>query len=222
MSGADLDRADLWLDQAVGHHVDGDLDAADAAALTAKIKAYVGVTWILLSEAHNRRADKALGYDSWADYVKAEFDMSRAHAYRLVAHAQAVYELAGAAGIGDVSPMGDIPERTTRGVDTEALAEEVAAEASNLPTDATDEDRADVVRSALARQITKTETTTTTFDPETGEIVGEGEPPATGSGAGEDVAPGQTREAPSAPSPAPPTVICPTCNGSGVVEADAA
>lgn len=42
-------------------------------------------------------------------------------------------------------------------------------------------------------------------DPETGEIVaGEDRPSATGSGAGEDVAPGQTREA-SSPSPASAT-----------------
>lgn len=168
--------ASLWLDQAVGHHVEGDLDASEAATLTAKIKAYVGVTWILLSEAHARRADKALGYGSWADYVKAEFDMSRGHAYRLIAHAKAVYELAEAAGITDVSPMGDISERETRDADLDEVAAEVQRQVAALPADATDEDRADAVRGALARQTTTrttTETTTTDFDPETGEILGE-------------------------------------------------
>lgn len=169
--------ASLWLDQAVGHRVEGDLDASEAATLTAKIKAYVGVTWILLSEAHARRADRALGYDSWADYVKAEFDMSRGHAYRLVAHAKAVYELAEVAGISDVSPMGDIPERDTRDADLDEVAAEVERQAAALPADATDEDRADVVRGALARQTTTrttTETTTTDFDPETGEVLSGG------------------------------------------------
>lgn len=187
--------ASLWLDQAVGHHVEGDLDATEAAALTAKIKAYVGVTWLLLNEAHERRADKALGYASWAEYVEAEFDMSRSYAYRLIAHAKAVYELAGKAGLSDVSPIGDIPEGKTRAIDIEEVAAEVERQAAALPAEATDEDRAEVVRQSLAKQTTKrttTETTETTFDPETGEVLSgvrhehAGDLDATQQGAGDD------------------------------------
>lgn len=186
--------ASLWLDQAVGHHVEGDLTADEALALTAKIKSYVGVTWLLLNEAHKRRADKALGYGSWAEYVEAEYDMSRSYAYRLIAHAKAVYELAGVAGLSDVSPIGDIPEGKTRAIDIDEVAAEVERQAAALPADATDEDRADVVRRALARQTTTkttTETTTTDFDPETGEVLSGVRPEhldenATQQGAGDD------------------------------------
>lgn len=175
MSAAlDLASGSLWLDQAVGHHVDGELNRLEAEAVTAKIKAYVGVTWILIAEAHSRRADKALGYSSWAEYVETEFDMSRAHAYRLIAHAQAVYELAGAAGLDDVSPIGDIPEGATRAADLAAVAAEVEEQVALLGESASDEDRAEVVRAAVQTHTTKTtveETTSTTFDPETGEIL---------------------------------------------------
>lgn len=219
--------AALWLDQAVGHHVEGDLDKMDALAVTAKIKAYAGVAWTLLVEAHERKAHKALGYASWAEYVEAEFDMSRSRSYQLISQARVVLEISEA-----VSTMVDISEREAR--DLAPMIEEakaaVTAVADALPTDASPEDKTAAVTEALDRlrtsvvdarkpkatQTTKTETTTTTFDPETGEIgcdqpsLSEG---AAGSGGDESPV-----AAPSpAPKVAPPTITCPTCHGSGVV-----
>lgn len=85
----------------------GDLTPDEAQVLTAKIKAHVTQAWLLITEAHDRRAYKALGYVTFAAYVEAEFDMKRAHAYRLINQGRVIAELAQAAG---VSPDGDIAE----------------------------------------------------------------------------------------------------------------
>lgn len=102
----------------------GDLTPDEAQVLTAKIKAHVTQAWLLITEAHDRRAYKALGYDTFAAYVEAEFDMKRAHAYRLINQGRVIAELAHAAGVStlvdtdDVSPMGDtgtmVPSVTER------------------------------------------------------------------------------------------------------------
>lgn len=180
---SELERGGLWLDQAVGHHVEGNLTADEAALLTAKIKSYVGVTWVLIAEAHARRAHKALGYPTWADYVEAEFDISRSRSYQLISQARVVLEISEA-----VSTDVDISEAMARDLHPvldEAKAAAVDA-AEALPEGATDEDKSAAVTEALDRlrasaveatrpkatqTHTVTESTTTIFDPETGEIV---------------------------------------------------
>lgn len=176
--------AGLWLEQAVGHHVDGDLSRMDAEAVTAKIKAFAGVAWVLLNEAHHRKAHKAMGYATWGEYVEVEFDMSRSRSYQLINQARVITEISEA-----VSTMVDITERDARDilpVLEEAKADVVSA-VEALPADATDEDKRSTAKGALdatrskivprpteptGTQTTRTtETTTTTFDPETGEIV---------------------------------------------------
>ena len=49
-----------------------DLDATEARALTDQIKTQVSELLPLIVEAFQRRADRALGYDSWAGYSDAE------------------------------------------------------------------------------------------------------------------------------------------------------
>lgn len=138
----------LWLDQAVGHHVEGDLTKMDALAVTAKIKAYAGVAWTLLVEAHSRKAHRALGYKSWAEYVEAEFDMSRSRSYQLISQARVVMEISEA-----VSTDVDISEAAARDllpVIDEAKA--VAVEAvESVPDDAPAEDKQAAVQDALDR-----------------------------------------------------------------------
>lgn len=80
--------------------------ADEARALTERIKDAAEAIWSLLLEAHERRAWSALGYARWEDYVRAEFDMARAHSYRLLDQARVIRE------IESVSPFGDIPSIT--------------------------------------------------------------------------------------------------------------
>lgn len=120
------------------------LDKADATALTQRIRTAAEGVRDMLLEAHDRQAWKALGYNSWSAYVRGEFDMGRAHSYRLLNHGRVIKAIGDATG--KVSPIGDIPEgvarelkrdlpgaieeikaRTERGEDPAQSAKEIAA-----------------------------------------------------------------------------------------------
>lgn len=62
----------------------GPLTADEARDLTVRIRQQVQSLWMLVTEAHDRKAWQAMGYDSWAAYVRAELQMSQARAYQLV------------------------------------------------------------------------------------------------------------------------------------------
>jgi lambda repressor-like predicted transcriptional regulator len=51
-----------------------DLDERDAIALTGRIKSAVGDLMILVAKAWQGRVWIALGYDSWPEYIKGEFN----------------------------------------------------------------------------------------------------------------------------------------------------
>lgn len=121
------------------------LTANEAQALTAKIKGYVSSAWIMLVEAHDRLAHVALGYGTWEEYVRVEFDISRQHAYRLLDQGRVIAEIEAA-----VSPMGDITpeqiadvvnEREARAIKpviaevADAIRSELAAAADLAPDD---------------------------------------------------------------------------------------
>lgn len=122
-----------------------ELTEAEALKLTAEIKAWAGTLWQKLKQAHDGKAWKAMGYGSWTEYLSTEFDVSRSRGYQLVAHANAIAELADAAGV-EVSTMVDTSERITRGLDLASTAEEVRRQVAVLPQDATDDERAAVTR----------------------------------------------------------------------------
>lgn len=85
--------------------------ADEARDLTERIKAHAETLWALLLEAHERRAWKALGYETWNDYVAGEFAMSKQHSFRLLDQGRVIREIEEASG----SPMGDsITERAAR------------------------------------------------------------------------------------------------------------
>lgn len=126
----------------------------EARSITAEIKAWAGTLWKKLKQAHDGQAWRALGYDSWRAYIDAEFDMGKSQAYRLLTHANAVYELAGAAGLtpDELSPAGDtIPERVTRGLDLDAVCEAIREAVMDLPRDATTATRAQLVEEITVR-----------------------------------------------------------------------
>lgn len=104
----------------------------EARHLTDRIRDTVEATWALLLEAHEQRAWAALGYSTWAEYVSAEFSMSRRHSYRLLDHGRVVRAIEEATNSvtrgshGSVSPIGDISERVAR--DIKPHLDEVTAE----------------------------------------------------------------------------------------------
>jgi len=133
----------------------GLLDAAEARALTDRIKQTAERLWSLLEQAHDRQAWRALGYSTWNDYVRAEFDMSKQQSFRLLDQARVIRELTSAAE----SPMGDsepvqVSEREARDLKphlhevTDAVRDRVE-EAREADPKTTPEQAADVAREVV-------------------------------------------------------------------------
>lgn len=70
--------------------LDFEMSEAKAREVTDAIRAAASATYILLAQAHAGKAYKALGYDTWADYVKNEFDISASRSYQLLDLSKAV------------------------------------------------------------------------------------------------------------------------------------
>lgn len=83
----------------IGNPPASTMTAADARALTDRIRARLGEVSLALLEAHDRRAWAAIGYGSWADYVSREFGLSRSRSYELLDHARISIALGRAAGL---------------------------------------------------------------------------------------------------------------------------
>jgi len=73
--------------------VDGDMSEARAREITNAIRSAATATFVLIAFAHQHNAHKALGYDTWAEYVKAEFDMSAQRSYQLLDLSRVVNEI---------------------------------------------------------------------------------------------------------------------------------
>lgn len=144
MSVQSQDDARLWVEKVVGHAVGDELTKLEAEQVTAKIKAYAKVAWLLLFEAHKRQAHKAMGYATWADYVEAEFDMSRSRSYQLISQARVVYEISEV-----VSTTVDINERQARDLAPHLDEAKAAAKAA---VDALDDAATEAERAAAAEQ----------------------------------------------------------------------
>jgi len=124
----------------------------EALAITAEIKSWSTTLWQKLKQAHDGQAWRALGYKSWRAYIDTEFEMGKSQAYRLLTHANAVYEIAGAAGLDpeELSPAGDtFTERQTRGLDLEAVTEAIRIAMESI------EPGAKATRAEIAARITK-------------------------------------------------------------------
>lgn len=83
----------------------------EARRLTDEIRGAAERVWSLLLEAHDRQAWSALGYSTWADYVQAEFDMSRSRSYQMLDQGRVIRAIEEVTG---VSTKVDISEREAR------------------------------------------------------------------------------------------------------------
>ena len=79
---------------------EGAMTKAAAEEVTEAIKSYATATWVLVKRAHDGKAWKSLGYSTWADYVKTEFDMSASRSYQLINQAEVI------AALEDAAPSG--------------------------------------------------------------------------------------------------------------------
>lgn len=75
------------LEEVIGTEVElyeDQMSEARAQEITEAIRATASVTFALLAQAHQHKAHKALGYDTWEEYVRHEFDMSAQRSYQLL------------------------------------------------------------------------------------------------------------------------------------------
>lgn len=69
---------------------ESDMQESEAREITEAIRSAATATYILLAQAHERKAYKALGYNTWADYVREEFEISPQRSYQLLDLSKAV------------------------------------------------------------------------------------------------------------------------------------
>src|ERR1700722_7772485 len=74
----------------------------EARALTEQIKAGLHATPLLLLEAHSKRAWQVLGYSTWEEYVRREFNFSRSRSYQLLDHGRVLRVLMASAKLTTV------------------------------------------------------------------------------------------------------------------------
>jgi hypothetical protein len=95
------------------------LSQAEARRLTDEVKADAQRLWAKLLKLYEGGAHIALGYASWAEYCEQEFQMKKAHAYRLLKAAQILETTL------TQSPIGDSFKVTSQVPESEALAREL-------------------------------------------------------------------------------------------------
>lgn len=109
----------------------------EARQLTDEIRNAAEQVWELLVAAHDRQAWSALGYATWADYVRTEFDMSRRQAYYLLDQGRVAFAIEEASGVQHVAH--DLTIRETQEIKphltavTSSIKDKVAAEATVEP-----------------------------------------------------------------------------------------
>lgn len=77
-----------------------ELTYEEAKELTEHIRATADMLYVLIARAHAGKAWLALGYESFKEYVGAEFNISRSRAYQLLDQARVVEAIAAAAPEG--------------------------------------------------------------------------------------------------------------------------
>lgn len=89
------------------------LTEEEARQLTTTIQHLTVQTWILLSEAHERKAWAALGYETWKDYVTIELKMSESRSFQILDTAKIMKAVA-QAGVERVEAIEPPPARVVQ------------------------------------------------------------------------------------------------------------
>lgn len=105
------------------HISDTPLSKSQAEDLTRSIRDAAEVIWVLIARAHAGKAWKALGYDSWAEYVQEEFNMSRSRSYQLLDQAKVISAVTNALPEGSEIAVTESSARELKYVIQEAVPE---------------------------------------------------------------------------------------------------
>lgn len=110
------------------------LTETEARELTEHIRSVADALYVLIARAHAGRAWEPLGYNSFADYVRAEFDISKSRAYQLLDQAKVVAEITAAAPDGTQINITEAAARDLKHVIGE-LAPDIAEATANVDPD---------------------------------------------------------------------------------------
>ena len=174
------------------------MSEAEARALTTQIQRTSVRLWLLVTEAHDRKAHLALGYETWADYSKAELNMSESRSYQLLDTGHVMKALA--AGGVNVEMTQPPPARVVARVKDRLTEVKKAAEQAVRKGDSVDKAMRDLAR-----------------EPKT--------PTARQAAAAAAAAENGTADEPTVPAPRKSSEAltpCPACAGSGKVTASVA
>lgn len=99
----------------------GELTTDEARQLTATIRNAAQMLWVLIVRAHQGKAWKALGYKTWENYVKTEFDMSRSRSYQILDQARVISAIEAAVPEGTKVSLTEAVARDLKDVLDEVL-----------------------------------------------------------------------------------------------------
>jgi hypothetical protein len=133
------------------------LTTDQARQLTSTIRDAAEVLWVLIARAHAGQAWTALGYPSWEQYVRDEFNMSRSRSYQLLDQARVIAAIQAAVPEGTQVHLTEAAARDLRTVLEDAVPEIRTRTEGLDPDDATEvldrllaEQRATVTGQAIA------------------------------------------------------------------------
>lgn len=126
---------------------DDQLSEMKARELTNAIKAAAEATYVLLARAHHGKAYKALGYDTWADYVNQEFEITTQRSYQLLNLSKTIEALEAVAPEG--TPI-KLTEAQARDIKRELpfITSKIAEETADLDKDEAAERIDEIVKEA--------------------------------------------------------------------------
>jgi hypothetical protein len=109
------------------------LTTDQARDLTDTIRSTSEVLYVLLSRAHRGKAWEALGYSSFADYVREEFDMSRSRAYQILDQSRVIEAIESASPDGaDLPAISEAAARDLKSIIGEVVPE-IEARTAGVP-----------------------------------------------------------------------------------------
>lgn len=113
---------------------EGVMSERNAKELTEAIKSCATATWVLVKKAHDGKAWKSLGYDTWEAYVSTEFSMSASRSYQLINQAEVIEQLEQAAPAGTKLMLTEAQTRDIRSVLPKITEKVKNIEADNAAT----------------------------------------------------------------------------------------
>lgn len=126
----------VFADGTVVEGFDQPLTTDEAQELTEHIRSTADVLYVLLARAHAGKAWSALGYSTFADYVREEFNMSRSRAYQILDQHRVIEALEAAVPDGTQLRITEAQARDLKSVINEVVPAVQSATAGMTAEDA--------------------------------------------------------------------------------------